>query len=77
MDNFPEKAFIDNTIACQGAHGVPPVICVKRGEEGYYPIYTRLTAAELNEPLGVTKEVAEAMHVCSMSGWDIRNKESS
>lgn len=68
---LPEKAYIKNTVHCQGPHGEPPVICVKRGEDGFIPIYTKGTAEELNERLGVTPKQAAAMFNGSMFGWDI------
>lgn len=47
-----------------------PVIAVRRGELGYYPILTRCTAEALNETAGVTQAQADAMVVGSMCGWD-------
>jgi hypothetical protein len=71
--NLPEIAYIDNSrriYAGIPGHGVPPVIAVKRGESGYYPIYTHLTADELNKGK-VTPPQREAMLIGSMFGWDV------
>ena len=38
---LPPIAYADNP---KGVYGTSPVIAVKRGEPGYYPIHTRLTA---------------------------------
>lgn len=67
---LPEKAYVTNTIHASGPNGNPPVLCVKRGQEGYWPIYTLATAESLNEPLGVTKEQAAALLHGSLFGFD-------
>ena len=46
-----------------------PVIAVKLGETGFYPVFTKLTPAELNER-PVSTEVAHSALVASMFGWD-------
>ena len=43
-----------------------------RGEPGYYPIHTRLTADELNAAEGVTSAQREAMLTGSMFGWHLQ-----
>ena len=68
-DNLPELAYIDNT--WNKSPEAPPVIAIKRGEMGYYPIFTRLSADELNASAGVTKTQAMAMHAGSMFGWNL------
>lgn len=65
---LPELAFVENKDRSPGA---PPVIGVRRGESGYYPIYTRQTAAQLNEAHGVTPAQREAMYNGSLFGWDV------
>jgi hypothetical protein len=52
------------------SNGAPPVIGVRRGESGYYPIFTRLTADELNAQHGVTPVQRVAMHNGSLFGWE-------
>lgn len=66
---LPERAYISNS--WDKSADAPQVICVKRGERGYYPIYTPLSADELNKRAGVTREQAEAMHIGSVVGWDV------
>jgi len=70
MEKLPPVSFSANTIHCSGPYGVPPVICIHRGEMGYTPIYTKATADELNAARGVTEAQAEAMLMGSMFGWD-------
>lgn len=64
---LPEKAFRTNDDRSPKA---APIIAIKRGESGYYPIFARATADELNAMEGVTKEQAEAMYNGSLFGWD-------
>lgn len=65
---LPALAYVDNY---DKAPGAPAVICVKRGEAGYIPVDTTLTADELNRGVGVSAAQAEAMHVGSMMGWQV------
>lgn len=61
------------------------LICVKKGESGYYhsehstPDKERNVelADELNENLGVTPEQRQAMEVGSMFGWDVPGADPS
>ena len=61
------------------------LICVKKGENGYYhserstPDKERNVelADELNENLGVTPEQRQAMEVGSMFGWDVPGADPS
>ncbi len=64
---LPEIAYVDNTL--NKSSGASPVIAIKRGESGYYPIFTTLSADELNKQAGVTEAQREAMHLGSMVGW--------
>ena len=64
---LPEVAFIDNS---RQVNGKSPVIGVRRGETGYYPIWTNLTADELNDANGVTPAQAQAMFNGSLFGWE-------
>lgn len=64
---LPEIAFIDN--ANKRFHKDAQVIAVKRGEMGFYPIYTHCTADFLNEGKGVNPQQREAMLAGSMFGW--------
>lgn len=66
---LPEIAYMDNSH--DKAQGAPPVIGIRRGESGYYPIFTRLSADELNAQNGVTPAQREAMHNGSLFGWDV------
>lgn len=65
---LPPVAYIDNT--WNKSPGASPVIAVRRGERGFYPIYTLASADKLNEAEGVTTAQAQAMHIGSMYGWD-------
>ena len=55
------------------------LICIKRGESGYYPSDWDTgdkernveLADELNEGLGVTPAQRQAMEIGSMAGWDV------
>ncbi len=73
LQKLPPLAFMDN--AADKSPGAPPVIAVRRGEMGYFPIFTKLTAAELNEREGVTPLQAEAMHNGSMFGWECKGAD--
>lgn len=68
LQKLPPLAYIDNSH--DKSPGAAPVIAVKRGESGYHPIHTPLTAAYLNDKLGVSPLQAEAMHHGSMFGWE-------
>ncbi len=66
---LPELVYIDNS---DGRVPVKaPILAIKRGESGFYPIVTRLSAKELNAPLNVTAAQIEAMFVGSMFGWHV------
>lgn len=67
-DNLPELAFVQNPSDSPGA---APVIGIKRGEPGYYPIFTQRTADELNQMNHVSPAQREAMYAGSMFGWDV------
>jgi hypothetical protein len=68
--SLPEMCF--STLPSDGS-----LICVKRGETGYYksdwntgePLKNRELADFNNEKLGVSREQEEAMVVKSMTGW--------
>jgi hypothetical protein len=59
--------------------GTGDLICIKRGESGYYPSDWSTADKEQNveladynnERLGVTPEQRQAMEVGSMAGWDV------
>lgn len=72
---LPAMCYADNTLHCQGPGGPPPVIGIKRGESGYYPIYTTKKADDLNRSLGVTKAQRDAMLAGSMFGWDTKGAD--
>lgn len=71
---LPEVAFIDNS---DKQHGPSPVIGVRRGEAGYYPIFTPLSADELNAERNVTSAQREAMYNGSLFGWDTPSADPS
>ena len=71
-EGLPELCF--STILTTGE-----LICIKRGETGYYPSDWDTgdkernveLADQLNEQLGVTMWQRKAMEVGSMCGWDV------
>ena len=71
-DGLPELCF--STLLTSG-----DLICIKRGETGYYPSEWDTgdkernveLADQLNEELGVTMWQRKAMEVGSMCGWDV------
>lgn len=66
---LPEVTYVDNL---EKVYGDSPVIAIKRGEPGYYPIHTNLPAADLNAQSGVTPEQVDAMLAGSMFGWHVK-----
>ncbi len=66
-DGLPEKAYVSNE--WDKSPGAAPVLLVKRGELGYWPVHTARTADELNGELGVSEAQREAMHTGSLFGW--------
>jgi hypothetical protein len=69
LQALPELVYIDNSDARVPVKAT--ILGIKRGESGFYPIVTKLTADELNAPLNVTAAQIEAMFVGSMFGWDV------
>ena len=71
-EGLPEMCF--STLLTTG-----DLICIKRGETGYYPSDWDAgdkernveLADQLNEELGVTMQQRKAMEVGSMCGWDV------
>ena len=71
-EGLPELCF--STLRTTGQ-----LICIKRGESGYYPSDWDTgdkernveLADELNENLGVTPAQRQAMEIGSMVGWDV------
>jgi hypothetical protein len=70
LQKLPPKVFIKNEH--NGLFSTDaPVVCIKRGERGYYPIYTSLTAEELNKEHNPDEFQIEAMHLGSLCGWEV------
>lgn len=73
-NELPAEAFIDNPVEEGGGRRFgtdAQVIRVKRGEMGFYPVYTRLSADDLNRDLRVTPAQREAMLIGSLMGWHV------
>ncbi|MGH8156621.1 MAG: hypothetical protein ACREPQ_00745 [Rhodanobacter sp.] len=74
LRKLPERAYVDNLDHGQGRR-VPqsdaPIIGVVRGESGFNPVYTPLTAYELNASEGVTPAQREAMFYGSVFGFEV------
>jgi len=68
MENF--KFYVPATMAHVSHDTDAPMVCVKVGETGYWPIYTNRSADELNGP-GVGEDVLLAAVVGSMFGWRV------
>lgn len=77
-EGLPELCF--STLLTSG-----DLICIKRGETGYYPSEWNTgdkernveLADELNEQLGVTMWQRKAMEIGSMCGWDVPGADPS
>lgn len=59
--DLPDVAYIDNT--WDASPDAPRVMAVQRGESGFYPIHTTLSAAALNQAVGVDWEQARAVAI--------------
>ncbi len=70
---LPPIAYADNTKGIYGSEA--RVIAIKRGESGFYPIQSRLTADQLNDAEGVTPAQREAMLSGSMFGWHLKGAD--
>lgn len=71
LAKLPPKAWIDNRSGERVPGVDAPVIGLTRGEPGYAPIYTEITADELNTAQGVTPAQREAMFAGSMFGFHV------
>lgn len=70
---LPPIAYADNS---EGIYGTDAkVVAIKRGESGFYPIHSRLTAEELNALESVTLAQREAMLTGSMFGWHLKGAD--
>ncbi len=77
-DGLPEKCF--STLMTTGQ-----LICIKRGDTGYYPSEWDTgdkeqnveLADDLNKKLGVTPAQRQAMEIGSMAGWDVPGADPS
>lgn len=78
LNKLPAHAFVSN-IRTDGSRIVPdcsaPVINVTRGAPGYQPIFTPLSADELNDSIGVTAAQREAMLHGSMFGFHTKGAD--
>lgn len=68
---LPERAFIDNSARRVAGDCDAPLIEVRRGQLGYWPIYRAdLSADAMNAAEGVDPAQREAMLAGSLFGWD-------
>ena len=65
---LPELAWLDNAEG-QVVAGGAKVLVIRRGEHGYCPTSSILTADQLNRRYGVTEAQVQAMLCGSMFGW--------
>lgn len=71
LAKLPPVAFIDNSAEHRLWPSVcEPVVLLRRGTPGFFPLFTRLSAAELNRRSGVTEAQAAAMLVGCCYGWE-------
>lgn len=71
LKKLPAIAYLYNDLGCTGPEGPPPIIAIKRGEMGYYPVYTDKSPFDLNKELNVTYRQANAMLNGAMKGWQL------
>lgn len=71
LKKLPEIVYLYNEIGCTGPQGLPPLIAIKRGEMGYYPVYENKSAYELNKNLRITYQQSSAMLNGAMKGWHL------
>ena len=73
LQKLPPTAYVDNPITAGTSRKYcntdAPVIGIHRGVPGYTPIYTPLSASELNDSECVTARHREAMLNGSIFGW--------
>lgn len=63
--------FFYDTAGSVVAHQIAaPVFAVQSFERGFYPVFTRLTAAELNAKRAPSADVLESALAASMFGWN-------
>lgn len=70
---LPPIAYADNSKRIYGCDA--QIIAIKRGEAGFYPIYSSLSADELNTAEGVDEAQREAMLAGSMFGWHLKGAD--
>lgn len=70
MAKLPPIAYLDNRDGSR-AHIKAQVIVIERGCSGFTPLYTLISADELNAQEDVTKAQAEAMYAGSIFGWHV------
>lgn len=66
-DRLPEAAYFQNDDPKDGA---PPVLCVQRGQIGFFPIFSAKSADALNAAAGVSSEDADLMRQAATYGWE-------
>ena len=71
---IPLRCYALNKRTINPQTGIGDVIEIRAFEKGFYTTLPKLTQVQVdveNKIMGISPEVAEAMYVASMFGWDV------